>query len=82
MGRTGHGISPSTKVQNKTIINIIANNDYVINGGDNTTMLKKIPKENINYLVRDALIDYIRLLTKDGKTIDAKIEKRVIDAKQ
>lgn len=76
----------SAEIEGKQIVAdstyIIANSDYVINGGDNTTMLKKIPKENINYLLRDALIDYIRLLTKDGKTIDAKIEKRITDAKQ
>jgi 2',3'-cyclic-nucleotide 2'-phosphodiesterase (5'-nucleotidase family) len=76
----------NAEVEGKEIIAdstyIIANSDYVINGGDNTTMLKKIPKQNINYLLRDALIDYIKALTKDGKTIDAKIENRITDAKQ
>ncbi len=73
------------KIEGQSIINdsiyLIANSDYVVNGGDNTTMLKKIPKQNINYLLRDALIEYIKLLTQNGKTIDAKIENRITDAK-
>ncbi len=76
----------SAEIEGKQIVidsaYIIANSDYVINGGDNTIMLKKIPKQNINYLLRDALIDYIKVLTKEGKTIDAKIENRITDAKQ
>lgn len=73
-------------IDGKPILNdstyIITNSDYVVNGGDNTTMLKKLPKQNINYLLRDALIDYIKFLTQNGKTIDAKIENRITDAKQ
>lgn len=60
---------------------IIANSDYVANGGDNTVMLKKIPKENVNYLLRDALIDYAKMLTASGKTIDIKINNRITNAK-
>jgi 2',3'-cyclic-nucleotide 2'-phosphodiesterase (5'-nucleotidase family) len=60
---------------------IIANSDYIANGGDNCDMLKSIPKQNINYLMRDALIEYTKLLTSHAKPIDAKIENRVIYAK-
>lgn len=59
----------------------IANSDYIANGGDNCDMLKSIPKQNINYLMRDALIEYIKILTKDNKTVDAKNENRVVYAK-
>ncbi|MBS4043074.1 MAG: 5'-nucleotidase C-terminal domain-containing protein [Chitinophagaceae bacterium] len=59
----------------------IVNSDYVVNGGDNTKMLNKIPKKNINYLVRDAIIDYTKWLTQTGKTIDTKIENRIKDVK-
>ena len=59
----------------------IANSDYVVNGGDNTTMLKKIPKKNMNYLLRDAIIDYTKWLTENGQTIDVKIENRINDVK-
>ena len=56
----------------------IANSDYVANGGDNTTMLKPFPQINKGALIRDVLIDYVKLLTENGTSIDAKPEKRVI----
>lgn len=59
----------------------IANSDYIANGGDNCEMLKKLAKQNINYLMRDALIEYAKQLTFEGKTIDSKIENRVVYAK-
>ena len=62
-------------------IYLIANSDYIANGGDNCDMLKKIPKQNVNYLMRDALIEYARMLTEQGKTIDCKLENRVVYAK-
>lgn len=64
---------------NKTYV--IANSDYIANGGDNCEMLKNISKQNINYLMRDALIEYAKFLTSEGKTIDSKIENRVVYAK-
>lgn len=65
--------------ENKTYI--IANSDYIANGGDNCDMLKPIAKQNINYLMRDAIIEYVKQLTQEGKTIDAKPENRVTYAK-
>lgn len=59
---------------------IIANSDYIANGGDDCAMLKTIPKQNINYLMRDALIQYVKQLTAEGKPINAKIENRVVYA--
>ena len=78
-------------IQNKKAINIMvngkpldpnkiyltANTDYVANGGSNAAMLKTIPFQNRGFLLRDALIDYIKDLTKSGKPVDAKIENRV-----
>ncbi len=58
----------------------IANSDYVANGGDNTNMLKVFPKISKGYLVRDALLAYVRLFTDQGKSIDAKNEKRIVYA--
>jgi 2',3'-cyclic-nucleotide 2'-phosphodiesterase (5'-nucleotidase family) len=60
---------------------IIANSDYIANGGDNCDMLKNIPKQNINYLMRDALIEYTKMLTQESKPIDVKIENRVVYGK-
>ncbi len=66
---------------NDNTVYTIANSDYIANGGDNCDMLKNIPKQNINYLMRDALIEYTRLKTAEGKPIDAKLENRVIYGK-
>lgn len=65
----------------ETAVYTIANSDYIANGGDNCDMLKSIPKQNINYLMRDALLEYIKLLTQENKTVDAKTENRVVYAK-
>lgn len=59
---------------------LIANSDYVINGGDNVTMFKDLPQNNIGYLMRDAIIDYIAYLKAQGKDISAKLENRVTNA--
>ncbi|HEY0751102.1 MAG TPA: 5'-nucleotidase C-terminal domain-containing protein [Chitinophagaceae bacterium] len=59
---------------------LIANSDYVINGGDNVTMFKNLPQKNMGYLMRDAIIDYIAYLKAQGKDISAKLENRVTNA--
>jgi 2',3'-cyclic-nucleotide 2'-phosphodiesterase (5'-nucleotidase family) len=69
------------KPLNDSSVYLIANSDYIANGGDDCVMLKGIPKQNINYLMRDALLDYTKLLTQEGKPVDAKIENRVVYAK-
>jgi 2',3'-cyclic-nucleotide 2'-phosphodiesterase (5'-nucleotidase family) len=56
---------------------IVANSDYVVNGGDNCTMLVNFPQENKGFLVRDALIDYFRNITASGQKISSKLENRV-----
>ena len=58
----------------------IANSDYIANGGDNTTMFKSFPKISKGILIRDVLIDYVKMLTDKGTSIDAKPEKRIIYA--
>ncbi len=56
---------------------VLANSDYVANGGDDCFMLKAFKQINKGYLFRDALIEYIQHLTKEGQTIDAKTENRI-----
>ncbi len=60
---------------------IIANSDYIANGGDDVQMLKNIPQINRGYLLRDALIAYTQLLTEQGLSIDTKTEKRITYAR-
>jgi 2',3'-cyclic-nucleotide 2'-phosphodiesterase (5'-nucleotidase family) len=78
-------------IQNKKAVNVmvkgkpinmattytIANSDYIANGGDDCTMLKILPQISNGYLIRDALIDYLKEQTAEGKTIKAKTEERV-----
>lgn len=59
---------------------LIANSDYVANGGSDCAMLKGIAQENRGYLLRDALLDYTVALTAKGKKIDSILENRVINA--
>ncbi len=60
----------------------IANSDYTANGGDNVTMLKPFKPINNGYLLRDAIMNYIKMWTELGHPIDAKPEKRIIYANQ
>lgn len=56
---------------------VTANSDFLANGGDNADMLRNIPQITNGYLMRDAIIDYIKKLKSQGKNISAKIENRV-----
>lgn len=52
--------------------------DYVANGGDNANFLQKaVKREDINYLMRDALIDYFREQGKTGKPITPTSDGRI-----
>lgn len=55
----------------------IVNSDFLANGGDNLDMLRSIPQISNGYLMRDALMDYIRKLKSGGKKIGANLENRV-----
>ncbi len=58
----------------------IANNDYVANGGDDCVMLRTIPQLNKGYVFRDAILEYLKKQTREGRSISAKIENRVTHA--
>lgn len=82
------------QIQNKKAVNVriggqpldpnktytIVNSDYVANGGDNADMLKVLPQQNMGYLMRDAIFDYINYLKAQGKNISATEENRVTNA--
>jgi 2',3'-cyclic-nucleotide 2'-phosphodiesterase (5'-nucleotidase family) len=55
----------------------IVNSDFIANGGDDANMLRPIPQITNGYLMRDAIMDYIKKLKSEGKNISAKIENRV-----
>lgn len=56
----------------------VAMSDYIADGGDNADFLKNaVRRDNINYLIRDALIDYFRQQGKSGKPINPVSDGRV-----
>lgn len=57
---------------------VIAISDYLANGGDDCKFLKGISYKNIGLTIRDAIITYTKWLTKQGKPIDTKVEKRFV----
>ena len=61
-------------------IYITANSDFVANGGDDAFMLRSIKQENIGYLMRDALFDYINKLKQQGHNIPADEKPRMVNA--
>jgi 2',3'-cyclic-nucleotide 2'-phosphodiesterase (5'-nucleotidase family) len=58
----------------------VANSDFLGNGGDNAEMFRAIPQQNIGYLMRDAIFDYITKLKSSGQNIKASGELRVTNA--
>jgi 2',3'-cyclic-nucleotide 2'-phosphodiesterase (5'-nucleotidase family) len=56
------------------------NSDFIANGGDNADMLRTVPQITNGYLMRDAILDYIKKLKSEGKNISAKTENRVTNA--
>ena len=56
----------------------VAMSDYVANGGGGADFLKTInPRDNVNYLIRDALIDYFREKGKTDKLLTPKADGRI-----
>lgn len=47
----------------------VATSDYVANGGDQRHYLQELPRETLNYLIRDALIFHVKQLTQRGESI-------------
>jgi 2',3'-cyclic-nucleotide 2'-phosphodiesterase (5'-nucleotidase family) len=55
----------------------IAISDYLASGGDNMAFLKAVEPRHTNVLLRNAIADHIRSLTKAGQPVTAKVEGRV-----
>lgn len=55
----------------------IAMSDYLAGGGDNMLFLRGVPERSTGLLLRTAIADHIRALTKAGKPVTAAIEGRV-----
>jgi 2',3'-cyclic-nucleotide 2'-phosphodiesterase (5'-nucleotidase family) len=56
----------------------IVTSDYVADGGDSAGFLKNsVRRETLNYLMRDALIDYFRQQGKSGQPINPTSDGRI-----
>ena len=55
----------------------IAISDYLATGGDNMVFFKAVTPHRTNILLRTAIADHIRGLTKAGQPVTAKVEGRV-----
>ena len=55
----------------------IAISDYLAGGGDNMDFLKAVVPRHTGLLLRTAIADHIRALTKAGQPVTAKVEGRV-----
>jgi len=55
----------------------IALSDYLATGGDNMGFFKACPTRHTNILLRTAIADHVRALTKAGQPVTAKVEGRV-----
>ena len=55
----------------------IAISDYLATGGDNMIFFKTIVPRHTNVLLRTAIADHIRALTKAGQPVTARVEGRV-----
>ncbi len=56
----------------------VAMSDYIANGGSGATFLKNITqRQNVNYLLRDALIEYFREQGKTGQPLNPQPDGRI-----
>ena len=55
----------------------IAISDYLATGGDNLVFFKTLPSRHTNVLLRTAIADHVRALTKAGQPVTARVEGRV-----
>ncbi len=77
MNKKAENILINGKALNLNEIYTITISDYVANGGDDCIMLKGIPQINNGYLQRDALLEYVKIQTANGKKVIANVEGRV-----
>ncbi|MBO0937921.1 5'-nucleotidase C-terminal domain-containing protein [Fibrella sp. HMF5335] len=75
-------VTSATLTNGRTIVPdqsyTVAMSDYVANGGGGADFLKTVGgRDNVNYLIRDALIDYFREQGKAGKPLTPQADGRI-----
>jgi 2',3'-cyclic-nucleotide 2'-phosphodiesterase (5'-nucleotidase family) len=79
-------------IRNEKAVNILINNvpfdstrnyrvatsDYLAEGGDKMSFFQHpLGRTELRQKLRDAIAEYLRALTRDGKTVDVKLDKRI-----
>lgn len=59
----------------------VLTSDYLANGGDSFDMITDADREPVNLKVRDAIIQFLEVLGKEGKKISVKTDERISYAK-
>lgn len=92
-GRGGWPVAGMTmKIKNKKAVDVLINDqklnpaatykialgDYTANGGDDASMLVGLPQQNKGYLMRDAILDYLKKFHQQGKPYSLQPENRVM----
>lgn len=65
------------KPVNESLVYKIAVSDYVARGGDNCDFLQPLRKRYTSVFIRDALIDYVAALHKEGKPLHPQLDNRI-----
>jgi 2',3'-cyclic-nucleotide 2'-phosphodiesterase (5'-nucleotidase family) len=55
----------------------VAMPDYVANGGDRMDIFRGLARNALDYLIRDALADFIRAETRAGRSIQGRLDGRI-----
>ena len=56
---------------------LMANSDYVVDGGGGFTGFKKLPQQRTTYLLRESIVEYCTLLGTEGKKINDQTPIRI-----
>jgi 2',3'-cyclic-nucleotide 2'-phosphodiesterase (5'-nucleotidase family) len=60
-----------------TIVYKALTSDYLANGGDQMFFLTDSKKENLNLKIRDALIQYMQVKSRNGATLTTQLDNRI-----
>jgi 2',3'-cyclic-nucleotide 2'-phosphodiesterase (5'-nucleotidase family) len=56
----------------------VVTSDYLANGGDRYNFfMNPLKRTDLDQKVREAIVEYLKMLTGEGKTVDVKLDKRI-----
>lgn len=76
-GNIAHSIAINGQSLSNDQTYLVAMPDYIANGGDQINYLKDLKRKDLDYLIRDALIDFARQTTANGSDISGNEDGRI-----